>query len=93
MGDKIDYAQQKKTNMGALVEETLELLEQYGGEDAFSECPQLQRTTAVLLPPIPHPFALLCSQYQVHDPHLRELCVQLGEEVHPPPSVAVSLLL
>jgi transcription termination factor NusB len=37
MGDKIDYSQQKKTDMGALVNETLELLEQYGGEDAFSE--------------------------------------------------------
>lgn len=37
LGDKIDYAQQKKTNMGALVEETIELMEQYGGEDAFSE--------------------------------------------------------
>ena len=36
MGDRIDYGQQKKTDMGALVNETLELLEQYGGEDAFS---------------------------------------------------------
>jgi len=35
IGDKIDYAQQKKTNIGALVNETLELLEQYGGPDAF----------------------------------------------------------
>jgi len=38
MGDRIDYGQQKKTDMGALVNETLELLEQYGGEDAFSKC-------------------------------------------------------
>ncbi len=37
MGDQIDYGQQKKTDMGALVTETLELLEQYGGEDAFSK--------------------------------------------------------
>jgi hypothetical protein len=35
MGDKIDYSQHKKTNIPALVNETLELLEQYGGEDAF----------------------------------------------------------
>lgn len=35
MGDRIDYGQQKKEDMGALVCETLELLEQHGGEDAF----------------------------------------------------------
>ena len=35
LGDKIDYSQQKRNNIGTLVNETLELLEQYGGEDAF----------------------------------------------------------
>jgi len=35
LGDKIDYGQRKKTNLGELVQETLELLEQTGGEDAF----------------------------------------------------------
>jgi len=35
MGDKIDYNQRKKLNLGDLVQETLELLEQTGGEDAF----------------------------------------------------------
>lgn len=34
-GDAIDYAQQKKENIGDLVQETLEILEKYGGEDAF----------------------------------------------------------
>lgn len=35
MGDKIEYNQRKKINLGDLVRETLELLEQTGGEDAF----------------------------------------------------------
>jgi len=34
-GDKIDYGQRKKTNIGELIQETLELFEQTGGEDAF----------------------------------------------------------
>jgi len=34
-GDKIDYAQRKKVNLGELIQETLELFEQTGGEDAF----------------------------------------------------------
>jgi hypothetical protein len=35
IGDKIEYNQRKKVNLGELVQETLELLEQTGGEDAF----------------------------------------------------------
>ena len=35
MGDAIDYAQQKKNNIGELILETLQLLEIHGGEDAF----------------------------------------------------------
>ena len=31
-GDKIDYSQRKKTNIGDLIQETLELFEQTGGE-------------------------------------------------------------
>lgn len=34
-GDKIDYGQRKKANLGELIQDTLELLETYGGEDAF----------------------------------------------------------
>jgi len=34
-GDKIDYGQQKRQNMGDLIEETLELFEFHGGDDAF----------------------------------------------------------
>jgi len=34
-GDKIDYGQRKKINVGELIQETLELFEQTGGEDAF----------------------------------------------------------
>ncbi|XP_075215312.1 parkin coregulated gene protein [Lycorma delicatula] len=34
-GDCIDYSQQKKENIGDLVHETLEILEKYGGVDAF----------------------------------------------------------
>ncbi|OMJ83318.1 hypothetical protein SteCoe_15781 [Stentor coeruleus] len=34
-GDKIDYAQRKRQNIGELIQETLELLETTGGEDAF----------------------------------------------------------
>jgi len=35
LGDKIDYSQRKRVNLGELVQETLELFEQTGGEDAF----------------------------------------------------------
>jgi hypothetical protein len=34
-GDGIDYAQRKNTCVGELIRETLEVFEQYGGEDAF----------------------------------------------------------
>eukprot|EP01083_Nonionella_stella_P108925 317115_1 len=34
-GDKIDYGQQKRINLGDLIEETLELFELNGGDDAF----------------------------------------------------------
>jgi len=35
LGDSIDYGQQKKQNVGDLIQDTLELFEQHGGEDAF----------------------------------------------------------
>ncbi|KAG8506011.1 Parkin coregulated gene protein [Galemys pyrenaicus] len=34
-GDGIDYSQQKRENVGDLIQETLEAFERYGGEDAF----------------------------------------------------------
>jgi len=34
-GDKIDYSQRKESNLGDLIQESLELFEQCGGEDAF----------------------------------------------------------
>jgi len=35
MGDLIDYSQRKRQNLGDLISETLEIMEQNGGEDAF----------------------------------------------------------
>jgi hypothetical protein len=35
MGDVIDYGQRKRANIGDLIEETLQLFEIHGGEDAF----------------------------------------------------------
>ena len=35
VGDSIDYGQRKRTCIGELVLETLQLFETYGGEDAF----------------------------------------------------------
>jgi len=35
IGDKIYYSQQKRENIGDLIEETLEKFELTGGEDAF----------------------------------------------------------
>lgn len=35
LGDGIDYSQQKRENVGDLIQETLEALERHGGEDAF----------------------------------------------------------
>jgi hypothetical protein len=35
LGDRIDYTQMNQENVGDLIQETLEILEQYGGEDAF----------------------------------------------------------
>mmetsp|Transcript_25288 Transcript_25288/g.28045 ORF Transcript_25288/g.28045 Transcript_25288/m.28045 type:complete len:241 (+) Transcript_25288:27-749(+) len=34
-GDKIDYGQKNGDNLGELIQETLEIFEKYGGEDAF----------------------------------------------------------
>ncbi|XP_034381120.1 parkin coregulated gene protein [Cyclopterus lumpus] len=34
-GDGIDYSQQKKENIGDLIQETLEMFERFGGEDSF----------------------------------------------------------
>ena len=34
-GDGIDYSQQKRENIGDLIQETLEAFEVHGGEDAF----------------------------------------------------------
>jgi len=34
-GDSIDYSQQKRENIGDLIQETLELFELKGGPDAF----------------------------------------------------------
>jgi len=35
IGDSIDYGQRKQTNIGDLIQQTLELFEQHGGDDAF----------------------------------------------------------
>jgi len=35
LGDGIDYSHQKRKNVGDLIDETLELFEQHGGDDAF----------------------------------------------------------
>jgi len=35
LGDKIEYAQRKRENLGDLIKETLEVFERHGGEDAF----------------------------------------------------------
>lgn len=35
LGDQIDYSQRKRENIGDLIDETLELMELHGGEDAF----------------------------------------------------------
>lgn len=35
LGDKIDYSQRKSANLGDLIQNTLELFEMHGGEDAF----------------------------------------------------------
>jgi hypothetical protein len=35
IGDQIDYGQRKRQNVGDLIQETLEVLEKHGGEDAF----------------------------------------------------------
>lgn len=34
-GDNIDYAQKNNMNLGDLIDETLQVLERHGGEDAF----------------------------------------------------------
>ena len=35
IGDKIDYGQRKNENLSELIQETLEVLEKHGGEDAY----------------------------------------------------------
>ncbi|EGR31386.1 parkin co-regulated gene protein, putative [Ichthyophthirius multifiliis] len=34
-GDQMEYSQRKSNNLGELIQETLEIFEQYGGEDAY----------------------------------------------------------
>lgn len=34
-GDEIDYSQQRRENLGDLIQETLEILERHGGRDAY----------------------------------------------------------
>jgi hypothetical protein len=35
IGDAIDYGQRKQLNMGDLIQQTLEIMESHGGDDAF----------------------------------------------------------
>ena len=35
LGDGIDYSQRKAGNLGDLIQETLEIFEKHGGDDAF----------------------------------------------------------
>ena len=35
IGDKIDYGQRYNTRIGELIQDTLEILEKHGGEDAY----------------------------------------------------------
>jgi hypothetical protein len=35
LGDSFDYGQRKNENLGDLIEQTLQLFEKFGGEDAF----------------------------------------------------------
>ena len=35
IGDQIDYGQKNNDNIGELIQETLELFEKHGGEDAY----------------------------------------------------------
>merc|ERR1719502_25661 len=35
LGDQMEYSQRKRLNLGDLIQETLNIFEQYGGEDAF----------------------------------------------------------
>jgi len=35
IGDKVEYSQRKRMNLGDLIEETLQIFEIHGGEDAF----------------------------------------------------------
>ncbi|CAF1665453.1 unnamed protein product, partial [Adineta ricciae] len=35
LGDHIEYGQQRRENLGDLINETLEAFERHGGEDAF----------------------------------------------------------
>ncbi len=35
LGDRIEYGQQRRENLGDLINETLEAFERHGGEDAF----------------------------------------------------------
>ena len=46
IGDSIDYSQRKESNLGDLINYSLEMFETYGGEDAFINikylCPTYQ---------------------------------------------------
>lgn len=74
IGDRIDYGQQKRGNVGDLIDETLELFELHGGEDAFIN---IKYMCAALLPCLPtcclaRGFSPVVLCHSLQDPDLRE---------------------
>lgn len=67
LGDKIDYGQRKQSTLGDLIQETLEIFEQTGGD--------VKHKVFFLS----HNFLIGCFyQYQVYDSNIREFDYQLG---------------
>lgn len=69
LGNSIEYSQQKRENLGDLINETLEKLEMTGGEDAYSMCFAVIRAAAALQRCDSSCF--LHSQPEVHGSHIR----------------------
>jgi len=75
IGDKIDYAQQKRGNVGDLIDETLELFEMHGGEDAFiNVSTQRAHTARDMQPGAAFSCLASCTASHLHATHRCDVC-------------------
>jgi hypothetical protein len=76
LGNSIEYSQQKRENLGDLINETLEKMEMTGGEDAYSACCRALPTCDLVRIAGDSWRPFMRSQFEIHGPNLR-ICVPM----------------